>query len=451
MIVFLIILFLFQFDCYAQQSSSSPSSVVVTELDGSPSVRARTLKFSNGTVTDNLDGSASISSGGSSVASGWTTDSATRTVTSYNVGIGTTIPATQLDVRANFCLISSGTTLNSGFAGYQSNNDLNKKMQTGIFGSAYIPAVNPGGYSYGDGFIASDSSFVVSAVDTIKLFTTASNTERMRITGAGNVGIGTSSPSTLLDVQSSAGSPIARFGISNSSSILVDSNGNLGISTSSPRAKLEVDGNIYVTGGNIGIGTAIPAALLVVAGSDATAYTSSANTAVINTLLNTNTTNNNFSSYSMQVLDTNGALTSSARMIAKCTSHTAGAVSSTWILQTRNSGTLIDALTVLSSGNLGINSTIPQAKLEVDGGIYQTGGTVALGLNSGNVGIGTSAPTGAFIVTSQDTIGWSVKSATAQTCSAVCTASCVAGWTAVGILSPCSTSITGSCLCAGSS
>lgn len=43
------------------------------------------------------------------------------------------------------------------------------------------------------------------------------------------------------------------------------------------------------------------------------------------------------------------------------------------------------------SDNVGISTTAPQAKLGVDGGIYQSGGNVLIGLNSGNVGIGTSS------------------------------------------------------------
>jgi hypothetical protein len=43
-----------------------PGTIIVTEADGSPSVVASTIKFPNGSVTDNADGSASISGTGGS-------------------------------------------------------------------------------------------------------------------------------------------------------------------------------------------------------------------------------------------------------------------------------------------------------------------------------------------------------------------------------------------------
>jgi hypothetical protein len=48
-------------------------------------------------------------------------------------------------------------------------------------------------------------------------------------------------------------------------------------------------------------------------------------------------------------------------------------------------------------------------------------------------------------------IGWAVVAAAAQTCNTVCTSACVAGVTSAGVLSACTASITGGCLCAGAS
>lgn len=51
---------------YAQRSSTSSALAIVEEEDGDPSVRARKLKFPNGSVTDNADGSVSVGEGSGS-------------------------------------------------------------------------------------------------------------------------------------------------------------------------------------------------------------------------------------------------------------------------------------------------------------------------------------------------------------------------------------------------
>ena len=91
--------------------------VTVTELDGSPNVHVSTIKFSNGSVTDNGDGSVSVSSGGGGGGTpggsttqvqynnagafagitGATTDGATLTLVTPTLGVAT---ATRLGVGA---------------------------------------------------------------------------------------------------------------------------------------------------------------------------------------------------------------------------------------------------------------------------------------------------------------------------------------------------------------
>ena len=106
-----------------------------------------------------------------------------------------------------------------------------------------------------------------------------SPTEKLRITSGGNVGIGTSTPSYLLDVAGTSRSDLHIFrsnqsaptadafifrpadnsialGTANSERVRVDSSGNVGIGTTSPSYKLDVTGtgrftsDLIVTGGS---------------------------------------------------------------------------------------------------------------------------------------------------------------------------------------------------------
>jgi hypothetical protein len=143
----------------------------------------------------------------------WVT-SGTNTTTTGNVGIGTPAPWAGLHV-------STATTASErGIVDEQSSND-------GLFASlAFVKSRAGGAVANGDGIgsifaAASDGStylspthvrfFVDGPVSTgsipsaVQFFTgsTGGGVERLRITSAGNVGIGTASPSSLLHVYNS--------------------------------------------------------------------------------------------------------------------------------------------------------------------------------------------------------------------------------------------------------
>lgn len=165
-----------------------------------------------------------------------------RIDSSGNVGIGTTSPATALDVATGFIQLSSGATARAKL--------------------------------YAD---ASDSHLTAEGARSLVFDT--NGLERVRINSSGNVGIGTTSPNYPVDVQrNSATSEILRvrndtvgasalitargggggtvdFGSAADASTFIvrtaasermriDSSGNVGIGTSSPAVKLDVVGNV---------------------------------------------------------------------------------------------------------------------------------------------------------------------------------------------------------------
>jgi hypothetical protein len=180
---------------------------------------------------------------------------------SGNVGIGTASPGVKLDVQGAtpFIRVKENTT---GYLGLRAENASGNfyfgiDSSTGsFFGSAYARAV------YADG--AYPMTFYTNA------------TERMRISSAGYVGIGTTSSSIKLQV-SDVDQATARIGVQNvngqnyhlvagnpgasntgfaifdatasATRMYLDSSGNVGIGTTSPGSALQVNGNIRVSNG----------------------------------------------------------------------------------------------------------------------------------------------------------------------------------------------------------
>ena len=193
------------------------------------------------------------------------------------VGIGTTSPQNVLDLGAAsngngltwsnysnlFSEYSSGALwMSSNFYGNIGSSGY-KTSLTATFGAAAIKVSGTSG--------SGNSGLLQFYVDDAVSKTAGASftpTERMRITSGGLVGIGTSSPTAILDINSGANSPIIRLtssaagqipfsiranipGFSNSgfsiydetaaaSRLVISSTGNVGIGTTSPSYNLEV-------------------------------------------------------------------------------------------------------------------------------------------------------------------------------------------------------------------
>ncbi|MDD2702835.1 MAG: hypothetical protein PHC33_02345 [Candidatus Omnitrophica bacterium] len=318
-----------------------------------------------------------------------------------NVGIGTTSPSALLTLG----LPTTGYTTNLLAIGH-----------TGSYPGA-ITMGNPSAVENNTGIYmrTTGTGFISTLTNGQLQLTTAgvgTTTNGIRINSAGNVGIGNTSPGSLLDVDGTA----QLRGTSGGTGLYVNSSSNVGIGTTAPAYTLDVVGNIKASGTIYGgaSGTQVPV------GTGTANYVPkwSASGTLGNSVLYDNGGNVGIGTTGpTYVLDVNGAIRSTTRILSGATTASAyvsiANISRWWdIVNDYSDGTKLKItdvsagatrITIDTSGNVGIGTTEPVYKLDIYGDMRldATGGAGNLWLTdsngsnkiykNGNGAIGTNA------------------------------------------------------------
>lgn len=341
-------------------------------------------------LTINPTGAVAIIGGGTG-APGLTVGTSVLTVTNSRVGIGNTVPAEKLHVTGTVRASGLVTIENGGIdAAYGSQLNLNPIG----FPTTYGSTIKTSG-----GSASADNLFTFAVTTGASSGTVQTNV--LTLAGNGRVGIGVNTPAAKLDV---TGDIRATTTITATNGF-VGTNATLwGGGTGTPG--LTVGGTaLVVTNGMVGIGTNAPGKVLDVVGTGRISTLANVGSQVAGTGLIVGNQTAGLSSFGsdlgLDIYATAAGLVAGFNYINQSTSASAGlsqqfilhnssgtgkragvlqivkgdAWSSTptedakFTLRLLHDGTDTERLTVLSSGNVGIDTTSPQAKLDVAGDI----------------------------------------------------------------------------------
>jgi hypothetical protein len=303
-----------------------------------------------------------------------------RITSAGNVGIGTTSPAVRLDY---------GASVNQAFHLYTSGVDYYGINMTQYDSGPYSTNI----FSGNNGQIK-----FRTATDT------STQTTRMTITQAGNVGIGTTSPASPLDVNgiiSSRGTHIAQnsgtyniiYNASNSIAMYLGGSADPGnyYDNNAHRFRNAGGGTTYAiitTAGNVGIGTTSPAQMLHVTGNGLfngnldVGQGVSTQDSVIN--VGAGRTGNGYAyidligdttytDYALRIIRNNSGANAPSQIIHRGTGDFSLSTNEAANLTFGTSAS--ERMRINGSGNVGIGTTAPSSKLNIVGGFIRVEGT----------------------------------------------------------------------------
>jgi len=263
----------------------------------------------------------------------------------FNVGIGTNTPGKRLQVGNGFLDDVIRVVYNDG--GYTDIHGYGLEMSRT---ASYIRPVTDGTGNLNIGENLKSWNSVIHNADT-HIFN-KDTSERMRITSAGNVGIGTTSPARLLSVNGiqgwNAGNTEKAYMNPTSTGVdfqLIGNNGNI-------RFDSRAGSNSYINTGNVGIGTTTPSAQLH----------SNASGSAINYGMFTIDTDNWINFFT----GTGTAPGASAAGQGALFWKSGGVLRLGTSTSTAGAG-FVDMVRIDTDGNVGIGTTAPGYKLDVNG------------------------------------------------------------------------------------
>ena len=242
-------------DAKGRLTAASSGTAPVTSVSGTSPI----VSSGGSTPAISISSTAAISIGTTTVTGGLTTTG--------NVGIGSPTPTSKLEINAgtttntyamnvlgsindfyqiNMQNVSVGTSAQSGIAFTRDDGtNTDKFAWVGVNNSAFAnPQAYNVGYAKDMEILVLDGNIYAAAGTSGKLITfltggVAEANRRMTIDAVGNVGIGSTIPSQVLDVNGSG-----RFAGSGDT-LLNPTSGNVGVGTTVTRARLTIDGTIY--------------------------------------------------------------------------------------------------------------------------------------------------------------------------------------------------------------